>query len=159
VAATSLAEYVASEFGTPVRPHLPCILMPICLNQSAEPALVQVGGLVGYKVGGTRPKVGRGTRMLYMTDRILLNEIVRDPELRDYGCVVIDEAHERSVDTGQCEGQQRGAQHDNLLLVGASSFRYPAGHPEEDGAATRGLQGEHTDGHDDADELDGRTDH
>lgn len=73
VAATSLADYVSSEWGCPV------------------------GGAVGVRVGGTR-KVGNGTQMIYQTEQVLLNELLRDPLLSKYGAVVMDEAHERTID-------------------------------------------------------------
>lgn len=73
VAATSLAQYVASEWGG------------------------RVGDEVGVNVGGQR-RVSPRTRMVYTTERTLLNELVRDPTLAQYGAVVVDEAHERSID-------------------------------------------------------------
>lgn len=36
---------------------------------------------------------------LYMTDGMLLAELPSDPELSKYSCVIIDEAHERSLST------------------------------------------------------------
>jgi len=72
IAARSVAERVAEELG------------------------VELGGLVGYKVRFT-DRVSRATRITLMTDGILLNEIHRDPELRRYDAIVIDEAHERSL--------------------------------------------------------------
>lgn len=55
-----------------------------------------VGGLVGYQVRFT-DKVSAGTRIKLMTDGILLNEIHRDRMLRAYDTIIIDEAHERSL--------------------------------------------------------------
>lgn len=34
-----------------------------------------------------------------MTDGILLGELTRDPNLSKYSCVMLDEAHERSINT------------------------------------------------------------
>ncbi|MGO9445686.1 MAG: ATP-dependent RNA helicase HrpA [Thiobacillaceae bacterium] len=56
----------------------------------------QLGGLVGYKVRFT-DKVRRDTRIKFMTDGILLAESHGDPLLSAYSCLVIDEAHERSL--------------------------------------------------------------
>ena len=55
-----------------------------------------LGGLVGYKVRFT-DRVGADTRVKLMTDGILLAEIAHDRELRRYDTIIIDEAHERSL--------------------------------------------------------------
>src|ERR671912_1679356 len=57
---------------------------------------VPLGGIVGYKVRFT-DKVTEDTRVTLMTDGILLNEIHRDRLLRRYDTIIIDEAHERSL--------------------------------------------------------------
>lgn len=62
----------------------------------AEELQVPLGGVVGYKVRFT-DKVSADTRIALMTDGILLNEIHRDRLLRRYDTIIIDEAHERSL--------------------------------------------------------------
>ncbi|WP_417510835.1 ATP-dependent RNA helicase HrpA [Microbacterium sp.] len=62
----------------------------------AEELQVELGGLVGYKVRFT-DQVSAETRIALMTDGILLNEIHRDRLLRRYDTIIIDEAHERSL--------------------------------------------------------------
>ncbi|CAH0182758.1 hypothetical protein SRABI76_01573 [Microbacterium oxydans] len=62
----------------------------------AEELEVELGTLVGYKVRFT-DKVSDETRIALMTDGILLNEIHRDRLLRRYDTIIIDEAHERSL--------------------------------------------------------------
>src|SRR5690606_31265528 len=62
----------------------------------AEELHVELGGLVGYKVRFT-DQVSDATRIALMTDGILLNEIHRDRLLRRYDTIIIDEAHERSL--------------------------------------------------------------
>lgn len=57
---------------------------------------VELGGLVGYKVRFT-DQVSDATKIALMTDGILLNEIHRDRMLRRYDTIIIDEAHERSL--------------------------------------------------------------
>ncbi|WP_448810733.1 ATP-dependent RNA helicase HrpA [Agromyces bauzanensis] len=57
---------------------------------------VELGGLVGYQVRFT-DRVSESTHVKVMTDGILLNEIHRDRELRRYDTIIIDEAHERSL--------------------------------------------------------------
>ncbi|WP_024356335.1 ATP-dependent RNA helicase HrpA [Leucobacter chironomi] len=72
IAARTIAERIAEELGS------------------------ELGGLVGYQVRFT-DKVSEDTRIRLMTDGILLNAIHRDRELRAYDTIIIDEAHERSL--------------------------------------------------------------
>jgi ATP-dependent helicase HrpA len=62
----------------------------------AQEMQVPLGGAVGYKVRFT-DKVSADTRVALVTDGILLNEIHRDRLLRRYDTIIIDEAHERSL--------------------------------------------------------------
>ncbi len=62
----------------------------------AEELGVEVGGLVGYAVRFT-DRVGDDTRLKVMTDGILLNELQRDRTLSAYDTLIVDEAHERSL--------------------------------------------------------------
>ncbi|GAA4180310.1 ATP-dependent RNA helicase HrpA [Gryllotalpicola koreensis] len=55
-----------------------------------------VGQTVGYKVRFT-DQVSSSTRIKLMTDGILLNEMHRDRDLAAYDTIIIDEAHERSL--------------------------------------------------------------
>ena len=72
IAARSIAERVAEEIGS------------------------VVGGLVGYKVRFS-DQVGDTTLVKVMTDGILLAEIHGDRRLSRYDTIIIDEAHERSL--------------------------------------------------------------
>ncbi|MCP9958311.1 MULTISPECIES: ATP-dependent RNA helicase HrpA [Streptomyces] len=72
LAARTVAERVAEELRTPL------------------------GEAVGWKVRFT-DQVGSGTFVKLMTDGILLAEIQTDRELRAYDTIIIDEAHERSL--------------------------------------------------------------
>lgn len=55
-----------------------------------------IGSTVGYQVR-FRQTVGPQTRVKLMTDGILLAEISHDPLLKKYDALIIDEAHERSL--------------------------------------------------------------
>ena len=55
-----------------------------------------LGDLVGYQVRFTR-KASRTTQLKVMTDGVLLAEIGRDRDLRRYDTIILDEAHERSL--------------------------------------------------------------
>ena len=56
----------------------------------------ELGGLVGYKIR-FNDRVSPDTCIKLMTDGILLAEIQSDPRLRHYDTIIIDEAHERSL--------------------------------------------------------------
>jgi ATP-dependent helicase HrpA len=56
----------------------------------------ELGGAVGYKVR-FNDKVSPDTSIKLMTDGILLAEIHSDPLLKKYDTLIIDEAHERSL--------------------------------------------------------------
>jgi ATP-dependent helicase HrpA len=72
IAARTVAERIAEELGTPL------------------------GDIVGYKVRFT-DKSGDATAVKLMTDGILLAEISTDRNLTRYDTLIIDEAHERSL--------------------------------------------------------------
>ncbi|MCP5152277.1 MAG: ATP-dependent RNA helicase HrpA, partial [Chromatiales bacterium] len=72
IAARAVAERIAQELGS--RP----------------------GATVGYQVRFDR-QVGEDSLVKVMTDGILLAEIQADPELSAYDAIIVDEAHERSL--------------------------------------------------------------
>ncbi|MGW4467404.1 ATP-dependent helicase HrpB [Micromonospora sp. NPDC004704] len=58
----------------------------------------QVGGTVGYAVRGER-RVGARTRIEVVTTGLLVQRLQHDPELAGVGAVLLDEAHERHLDS------------------------------------------------------------
>ena len=62
----------------------------------ADEMQTEVGGIVGYAVRFT-DQVGDDSLVKLMTDGILVTEIQRDPLLLRYDAIIIDEAHERSL--------------------------------------------------------------
>ncbi|MDF1756275.1 MAG: ATP-dependent RNA helicase HrpA [Verrucomicrobiales bacterium] len=72
IAAASVAQRVAEEMGT------------------------TIGQIVGYQVR-FQERVSRETALKFMTDGILLAETQGDPSLKQYHTLIIDEAHERSL--------------------------------------------------------------
>ncbi|CUF41076.1 DEAD/DEAH box RNA helicase, putative [Bodo saltans] len=74
IAAISVAERVAKE-----------------MNQ-------RCGGLVGYKVR-FEDKTSASTRIAFVTDGIMLKEMMSDPMMSKIGVIMVDEAHERSLNS------------------------------------------------------------
>ena len=59
---------------------------------------MDLGTTVGYAIrfeDGTGPE----TVIKYMTDGVLLRETLRESDLDQYSCIIMDEAHERSLHT------------------------------------------------------------
>ncbi|KAL8654106.1 MAG: hypothetical protein Q9210_001710 [Variospora velana] len=77
VAAVALARRVAEEMGTPLG--------------SSSPA-----STVGYNVRFDN-STGPCTKIKFLTEGMLLQEMLRDPWLRNYSAVIVDEVHERGV--------------------------------------------------------------
>ena len=93
VAAITLAKRVADEMGTPLGKSSPA-------------------STVGYAVRfdhNTSPN----TKVKFLTEGMLLQEMLRDAELKEYSCVVVDEVHERGVNVDLILGFLR------LMLQGA----------------------------------------
>lgn len=65
-------------------------------SRIAEEVNSSLGAIVGYQVRFT-DKSTDNTVVKLMTDGILLSEIQRDPLLNNYECIIVDEAHERSL--------------------------------------------------------------
>lgn len=59
---------------------------------------VRLGQQVGYNVRFDNRSSDR-TDILFLTDGMMLKEFLKDPLLTDFKCIMIDEAHERSVST------------------------------------------------------------
>lgn len=56
----------------------------------------QVGAQVGYRIRFA-DKTTPNTRIVYLTDGMLVRQLARDPTLRGVACVLFDEFHERSL--------------------------------------------------------------
>ena len=74
VAAVTLADHVSTE---------------MCCSR---------GTIVAHRVS-TSSKIKKETKIVYLTDHSLLNECIKDQQFSRYSCLVIDEAHERSLHT------------------------------------------------------------
>jgi ATP-dependent helicase HrpA len=63
----------------------------------AEELQVPLGREVGYQIRFEDKTDKAATRVKFMTDGVLLAETRKDPDLRQYDTLIIDEAHERSL--------------------------------------------------------------
>lgn len=86
VAATSLARRVARETGS-------------YLGRAQNHEDDQVGYSVRFD-----SKMSRNAKIKFLTEGMLLQELLHDPYLRRYSAVIIDEIHERSVDVDLLTG-------------------------------------------------------
>lgn len=77
ISATSVAQRVAEEMGE------------------------HCGETCGYVIRFEN-KTCRETKLIYMTTGILLRRLQVDPNLKEVGCVIVDEVHERDVETDFC---------------------------------------------------------
>eukprot|EP00438_Fugacium_kawagutii_P007596 Skav200630 [mRNA] locus=scaffold353:24273:34155:+ [translate_table: standard] len=107
VAATSLAKRVAEEWAAG--------------KESPE-----VGDQVGYHVGGSR-KIRPWTKIVYMTEEILLQQLMREGVdfLTGVHAIILDEAHERSVRLDLllgwlCDLQRRAKPNLRLVVTSAT---------------------------------------
>ena len=84
----------------------------------AEELKVPLGREVGAKIRFT-DRTGPQTAVKIMTDGILLNELQDDPMLRNYEAILIDEAHERSLNIDFILGclRQLVEKRDDLKIV------------------------------------------
>ncbi|HMN82428.1 MAG TPA: ATP-dependent RNA helicase HrpA [Burkholderiaceae bacterium] len=96
LAATTVARRIAEELGSPLGTH------------------------VGYKIRFNE-QLAPGAPIKLMTDGILLAETLSDPQLRVYDTLIVDEAHERSLNIdfllGYLQQLLRGPRRDDLKVV------------------------------------------
>lgn len=88
---------------------------------------VKLGKEVGYTIR-FEDNSSKDTVIKYMTDGILLRESLSDPDLEKYSCIIMDEAHERSLNTDILFGLLRNiAIHRNDLRLIITSATMDAG--------------------------------
>ena len=86
----------------------------------------ETGATLGVEVGCQirfEDRTGPGSCVKFMTDGILLAETCRDPELRQYDCLILDEVHERSLNIDFLLGYLKNllAKRQDLHLIIASA--------------------------------------
>ncbi len=98
IAAVSVSHFIARQYGD------------------------KIPGIAGYKMRFVDETVSR-TRIVIMTDGILLQELKTDPLLSEYSVIMVDEAHERSLNIDFILGLLKGIlrQRDDLKAVVSSA--------------------------------------
>jgi len=84
--------------------HALCVTQPrrvaavTVAKRVAQERNCRLGTEVGYRVRFD-DKTNMGTRLIYATDGMLLRQAMLDPLLSAYSVILLDEAHERSLQT------------------------------------------------------------
>jgi HrpA-like RNA helicase len=99
---TQIAQYLYEEFGTSgggiavTQPRR--LAAKTTASRVAEEMGCELGDLVGYNVRFDN-KTSDQTRVKFLTDGMLLRECMVDRDLKAYSYILIDEAHERSINS------------------------------------------------------------
>lgn len=100
---TQLPQYLVEEGYTKTGLRIGCtqprrVAAMSVATRVAEEMGVRLGYEVGYSVR-FEDCTSVKTRLKYMTDGMLLREVLDAPELPGYGVIIVDEAHERTLHT------------------------------------------------------------
>lgn len=68
-------------------------------HKVAEQAAVQVGHEIGFQHRGVRKHRGQDTKLLFMTEGILVQKFLGDRDQDEFRGFILDEAHERNLET------------------------------------------------------------
>jgi ATP-dependent helicase HrpB len=95
-------------------------------SRIAELTGTSLGSQIGYQVRFNR-KISSNTRIEVVTEGILLRKIQSDPFLEDYGLIIFDEFHERSINSdfclALCKEIQTDVRPDLRLLVMSATLK------------------------------------
>ncbi len=98
---TQFPQYLRDEFDPPglVGVTQPRRVAAVSVaTRVAQERRCRVGEEVGYQIR-FEAHTGPRTRIKFMTDGVLVRECLDDPTLSQYSFIMLDEAHERSVNT------------------------------------------------------------
>lgn len=94
---TSLATHEMSQYSICVTQPRRVAAMTVA-KRVAQERNCRLGSEVGYRVRFD-DKTNMGTKLIYATDGMLLRQAMLDPLLSAYSVIVLDEAHQRSLQT------------------------------------------------------------
>ncbi|MFD5869026.1 ATP-dependent RNA helicase [Corynebacterium sp. NPDC060344] len=123
-----VANHVAARAGESARPGRVIVTAPrrvavrAAARRLAELAGVELGGAVGYTVRGDR-RVSRETSVEFATPGVITRRLLRDGDLPGVSAVVLDEVHERNLDSDILLGMLRDLRElrSDLTLVAMSA--------------------------------------
>lgn len=102
-------------------------------DSECVPCFTQVGYTVRFE-----DVTSEDTRIKFLTDGMLLREAISDSLLRKYSCVILDEAHERTIHTDVLFGVVKTAQRRRKEL-GKLPLKVRVGHTQGDCASCSTL--------------------
>ncbi|WP_125105725.1 ATP-dependent helicase HrpB [Gulosibacter massiliensis] len=110
-------------------------------SRLAQLSGTRLGDAVGYSVRGER-RTSAATRVEFVTAGLLVRRLLADPELAGVDAVVLDEVHERSLDSDLAIGMlgELGQLRDDLTLVAMSATLDVAAWTELLGPGTRACE-------------------
>lgn len=121
---TQLAQYLADEFFSKNQEGCIVCTQPrrVAAVTIAQRVASERGCVVGQEVGYSirfEDKTSYKTKIKFVTDGVLLRECMGNPDLNNYNVIILDEAHERSLQTDILMGLLRRLQdkRSNLRLV------------------------------------------
>ncbi|KAJ9437278.1 putative pre-mRNA-splicing factor ATP-dependent RNA helicase mog-1 [Diplonema papillatum] len=132
---TQIAQYLYEDgYAKPATEHAPRRVIActqprrVAAMSVAKRVSEEVGTELGDKVGYSirfEDCTSENTLIKYMTDGVLLRETMRDPDVHHYSAVIMDEAHERSLNTDVLFGIMKtcvGRRRDLKLIVTSATM-------------------------------------
>ena len=125
VVANVVAERARAEGTRPSRVIVTAprrVAVRAAARRLAELAGVELGGAVGYTVRGDR-RVSRETSVEFATPGVVTRRLLRDGDLPGVSAVILDEVHERNLDSDILLGMLRDLRElrDDMTLVAMSA--------------------------------------
>ena len=124
MAATTLAARVAEEKGSPLGALVGFVIFFFFLNICSKfPNILIFFSYFSYSIRFDDCSDPTLTRIKYMTEGILLREMMADPLLRQYSVIILDEVHERTLYTDIIMGLMKKIlkKNTNLKLIVSSA--------------------------------------
>ncbi|WUR02268.1 ATP-dependent RNA helicase [Vairimorpha necatrix] len=120
---TKIPKYLLKKYSNIVCTQPRRIAAISIAKKVAKDMNTKIGKLVGYAVRFD-DCTSKKTKLKYVTDGILLKEIVRKETLNKYDCLIIDEAHERTINIdillGYCKKILNSNSKTKIVLMSAT---------------------------------------